>query len=275
MNINSENIVEQGRYRVKVLEKSLNILDLFDEKGTELTAAEINQRLGLNKSTTFRILKILEEADYLERTPDSHKYRLGFKLFRLGSFVEGNAEIQRLSHPFLEALKQECDETVHLVVLHRGEALYLDKIEGKKAIRVVSRVGMKLPAHCSGVGKVLLSSLPEENVKRIIRERGLKRFTQNTITDLPTLRIELARIKELGYAFDNEEIEVGLKCVAAPIKDSRGNVLAAISVSGPRDRFHDAEMSRILPMVLDAAERISACLIRKRLTSDVLRSEYA
>lgn len=264
-----------GQYRIKVLEKALDILDLFDNKSEELSAAEINQRLGLNKTTTFRILRILEESDYLERAPESLKFRLGFKLYRLGSLVEGNVEIQKLAHPFLEDLKDKCDETVHLVVLHSGEALYLDKIEGKKAIRVVSRVGMKLPAHCSGVGKVLLASLPEANVEKILRKRGLKRFTRNTISDLETLKKELARVRVQGYAIDNEEIEVGLKCVAAPIMDSRGEVIAAISISGPRDRFLESDIARLLPMVLNTSEQISNCLIQKQLTSDALRNAYA
>jgi len=258
-------------YKIKVLEKIIKILDLFDEKGKELTPTEIRESLGLNKSTVFRILNILVEASFLERDSVTSKYRLGFKLYYLGSLVEGRSEIKNLAHPFLEELKEKCDETVHLVVLDHGEAFYLDKLEGKKAIRVVSNVGWRLPVHCTGVGKVLLASLPEETVRNIIQEKSLKRFTNNTITDLETLKIELARIRKQGYAIDNEEIEVGLKCVAAPLKYSAGETIAAISVSGPKERFNGAEMKRLILLVKSTSERISDVLKKKHCDQEVLR----
>ncbi len=260
-----------SQYRIKVLEKTLKILDLFDEKGRELSAAQINDQLGLNKSTTFRILHQLEEAGYLERSPDSLKFRLGFKLHHLGSLVDGITEIRRLAHPVLEELTKACDETVHLVVLHRGEALYLDKIEGRRAIRVVSRVGMKLPAHCSGVGKILLASLPDGAVGKILKERGLHRFTANTITEREALGRELAGVREKGYAIDSEEIEVGLKCVAAPVRDGNGEVIAAISISGPKERFLGTDLERLIPLVKGAAEKISAALGKNHLSKGALR----
>lgn len=258
-------------YQIKVLCKVMKVLDLFDEKGKELTATEIHEILDLNKSTTFRILNILEERGYLERNPLTLKYRLGFKLYYLGSLVEGRAEIRNLAHPFLEELKEKCDETVHLVVLDHGEALYLDKLEGEKAIRVVSRVGWRLPAHCSGVGKALLASLEEDLVNDIIKEKGLKRFTNNTITDLETLKIELARIRKQVYAIDNEEIEVGLKCIAAPVKDGEDRVVAAISISGPKERFNGIEMKRLIPLIKSTSEQISSVLKKRHLNQEVLR----
>ncbi len=245
-----------GGYHIKVLDKALALLDLFEEPGASFTAAAIARRSGLNKTTVFRILTALEDADYLERSPGSLAYRLGFKLYRLGSLVEGNAAIERLARPFLEELKQKCDETVHLVVLHRGEALYLDKIEGRKAIRAVTRVGMKLPAHCSGVGKVLLAHLPRAEMEAVLRRHGLKRFTPNTITDPRRFDAELAAIRRRGYALDDEEIELGLECVAAPIRDAGGTVVAALSISGPKYRL-DQELERLAALVLRTAGRIS------------------
>jgi DNA-binding IclR family transcriptional regulator len=259
-------------YKVKVLEKTLKILDLFDEKGKELTPTEIRAALNLNKSAIFRILNILGEAGYLEKNSVTLKYRLGFKLYYLGSLVEGRSEIRNIAHPFLEELKEKCDETVHLVVLDHGEALYLDKLEGKKAIRVVSKVGWRLPAHCSGVGKVMLASLPDETVIKIIQEKGMERFTNNTITDIEALKVALARIRKQGYAIDNEEIEVGLKCIAAPLKYSKSEAIAAISISGPKERFNSAEMKRLIPLVKNASERISDVLKKKRHDQEVLRS---
>ena len=249
-----------NQYRIKVLEKALAVLELFDEQGTELTVTEISQRLGIHKTTAFRIVAVLDEANYLEKAHGSMKYRLGFKLLHLGSLVEGGTELKKRARPILEKLKQECDETVHLVILNKGEALYLDKIEGLKTVRVVSRVGMTLPAHCSGVGKVLLAYLPEDRVESIIRAKGLKRFTPNTITEREALRTELRRIRERGYALDNEEIEVGLKCVAAPISDGSGTVIGALSISGPAFRFDGKEAERLTAQALRAASRVSEAM---------------
>jgi len=258
-------------YQIKVLEKVIKILDLFDEKGKEITPTEIRESLNLNKSTVFRILNILEEANYLERDSVTSKYRLGFKLYYLGSLVQGRSEIKNLVHPFLEELKEKCDETVHLVVIDHGETFYLDKVEGEKTIRIVSKVGWRLPVNCTGVGKILLASLPEETLKDIIQEKGLKRFTSNTITDIETLKIELAQIRKQGYAIDNEEIEIGLKCIAAPLKYSAGETIASISISGPKERFNSTEMKRLIPLIKSTSERISDVLKKKHRDQEVFR----
>jgi DNA-binding IclR family transcriptional regulator len=253
-------IAATGRYRIKVLEKALAVLELFDEQGKELTVTEIGERLGIHKTTAFRIATVLDEANFLEKSPGSMRYRLGYKVFHLGSLVESGNELKRRARPILEDLKQECDETVHLVVLSKGEALYLDKIEGRKTVRVVSRVGMTLPAHCSGVGKVLLAHLPDDEVEGIVRSKGLKRFTPNTITERQALHAELRKIRERGYALDDEEIEIGLKCVAAPIEDASGTVIGALSISGPAFRFDGKEAERLTAHALRAATRVSEAM---------------
>lgn len=255
-------------YKIKVLEKLLRILELFDEKGKQLTASEIYQILGLNKSTVFRILNILEESSYLERDPITLRYRLGFKIYFLGSLVEGYSEIRKLAHPFLENLNKTCNETVQLVILDRGEAFYLDKLEGERPIRVVSKVGQRLPPHCVGVGKVLLASLPKEALDKIIRKKHLKQFTENTITDPNKLEIELARVREHGYAIDNEEIESGLKCLAVPLNDSEGKVIAAISIAAPKERFGNEVIDRLIPVLKNTSSEISKVFERKNLKQD-------
>lgn len=248
------------RYRIKVLEKALAVLELFADSPGDLTLTQIGQRLRLSKPTAFRIVNVLEEADYLERVPGSQGYRLGLKLHRLGSLVESTTALQKLAHPFLQEVAEKCGETVHLTVLNKGEALYLDKIEGNHSVRVVSRVGMRLPAHCSGVGKVLLAHLPQDEIDAIVRERGLPRLTPSTITDRQALADELRRIRARGYALDNEEIEIGLRCVAAPIRDAADRVVAAISISGPKFRFEDGERDKFISLVLRTSERISSAL---------------
>ncbi len=262
-----------ARYRIKVLEKTLAILDLIGGVTGGLTLAQLSDRLGISKPTAFRIVTVLEHADYLQRAPGSQGYQLGLKLHRLGSLVDAGAALRNLARPFLEELVDRCDDTVHLVVLDRGEALYLDKIEGKRSVRVVSRVGMRLPAHCSGVGKVLLAHADDDEVDAIVRERGLQRFTPNTITDRQALEAELLRIRACGYAIDNEEIELGLKCVAAPVSDEAGRVVAAISVSGPKFRFDD-RLEQFVSLVLRTSERISTALRNQLPPEERTRSRH-
>ncbi len=248
---------ENTKYSLKVLQKAMKILNLYDAKGKALSLTEINDLLSFNKASTFRIIKNLEGAGYLVRDPGSMKFKLGPKLFQLGSLAEPGSDIARIARPFLQKLNERCGETVHLATLLNGEALYLDKIEGKKTIRVITRTGTRLHAHCSGVGKVLLSGLSNEDLTRLINEKGLIRFTDNTITDVNVLTKELANIRRNGYAVDNEEVEVGLKCVAAPIRDSEGKIVAALSISAPTERFHTFREAYI-SSVSETAKEVTA-----------------
>jgi DNA-binding IclR family transcriptional regulator len=260
--------MEKGnKYDIKVLQKTFKILELFDEKGKELALTEINELLNLNKVSIFRIIKNLEHAGYLEKDPDTLKFKLGLRMYHIGSLAEPNSKIRRITRPFLEKLNEQCGETVHLAALHQGEALYLDKIEGKGTIRVITLIGTKLPAHCSGVGKTLLAALSEEDLEELIREKGLPRFTDNTITESNALKAELAKIRKQGYAIDNEEIEEGLKCAAAPLHDSEGNVVASISISVPKQRF-DKEVSTYISEVKKTAKIVSHFMRREGLIKD-------
>jgi DNA-binding IclR family transcriptional regulator len=247
------------KYRGRVLQKAFRLLELFSEEVPELTTAEITERLGYNKTTCFRLISNLEEDGYLDQDPDTHKYRLGMKLFFLGNLVRPYRYLKEVAKPLLERLNEQSGETVHLAVLHRGEALYVDKIESKRTVRVVvSQVGRKLPAHCSGVGKVLLAHLPTEQVKDIVAAKGLATFTQNTISTYDRLKQELANIVKHGFAYDNEEIEIGLKGAAAPVFVDK-HVVAALSVSVPRERF-DENRESLVHMVIDTAADLTLVL---------------
>eukprot|EP01022_Parablepharisma_sp_SALTPOND_P026750 TRINITY_DN64777_c0_g1_i1.p2 TRINITY_DN64777_c0_g1~~TRINITY_DN64777_c0_g1_i1.p2 ORF type:complete len:270 (-),score=96.34 TRINITY_DN64777_c0_g1_i1:452-1261(-) len=250
---------DQGKYRIKVLHKAFALLDLFNSDVEELSTPEITEQLGYTQTTVFRIIANLEEAGYLEKNRDSGKYRLGIKLFLLGSRVKPYRYLKSAAKPLLEKLNHQTGETVHLAVLHKYQVLYLDKIESSQTVRVVvSQVGHKLPAHCSGVGKVLLANLPQDEVKEAVEESGLPSFTRNTITTWNQLKVELENTRERGFAVDNEEIELGLTCVAAPVfVDNR--VVAALSVSVPKERFEKASQS-LTDLVVQTARELSDVL---------------
>lgn len=257
--MNSSKNSTSEKYRIKVLQKAFRVLDLFSEEVPELSVAEISERLGYNKTTCFRLVSNLEEQGFLDPDPKSNRYRLGMRLFFLGNLVKPYRYLKNAAKPLLERLNDQSGETVHLAVLHRGEALYLDKIESKRTVRVViSQVGRKLPAHCSGVGKVLLAYLPAGQVKEIVAEKGLASFTEHTITTYEELKSELSRVAQQGFAYDNEEIEIGLKCAAAPVF-FENRVIAALSVSVPRERF-DANREGLVRMVIQTAQELTQIL---------------
>lgn len=246
--------------QVRSVAKALTILDLLAGNGREMTLAEIAREVGLAKSTAHGLLATLKGFGYVEQAASDGKYRLGIRLFELGSAVANSWDVRRLSAPHIERLVEEFGETTHLAVLDQGRVLYIDKRESSRSIRIVSQIGARLPAHCSGVGKVLLAHLPADKVRSIIASRGLPSYTRNTITDPQRLEDELAQIRQRGYAVDNEEIMDGLCCVAAPVRDHTGRVCAGISVSGPAVRLTGERFGVAVDLVTGAAAAISADL---------------
>lgn len=245
---------------IQSIDRALNILECFSSGSQELGVTEISKLLGLHKSTAHGILITLEQRRYLEQNPETGKYKLGLKLFELGNLVQDGMDLKLIAGPFLQRLVEEHGETVHLVIMDQGEAVYIDKRESPQSMRIVSQVGKRLPCHCTGVGKTLLAFLPEETLDAIIREKGLPRFTGNTITDPAVLKEHLRQVRRQGYAIDDQEITEGLRCVAAPIRNHTGNVVAAMSVAGPSIRMGPEKIGSIITSVTQAAEELSAKL---------------
>lgn len=255
--MNKKDSKSESKYQIKVLNKVFRLLDLFNnDVDEELTVPEITERLGYNQPTVFRIISNLEEEGYLDKDQAAGKYRLGMKLYFLGNRVKPYRFLKTTARPLLSMLNQKTGETVHLAVLHRYQVLYLDKIEGNHSLRVVvSQVGSKLPAHCSGVGKVLLSNLTQDELKEVVNVTGLPAFTGNTITSMSRLQKEIDKIRKQGFGIDNEEIELGLSCVAAPVF-AEGQLVAALSVSLPKERF-DRTYESLSHMVVQTAKDLS------------------
>lgn len=257
-------MVKEATYTIKVLEKVFNILALYDDKQKKFTNQEISDLLGYNKSSTYRIIRNLEKVAYLERIPGTQYYKLGFGLYYIGTNSESYGPLLTAARPLLVRLNDSCGETVHLAVLHQGQPLYIDKIESsKRVLQIRSRVGSKLPGHCSGVGKLLLSFLGEKKRTEVIEEWGLAKFTENTIIDAAVLVKEFEKIRQQGYSIDNEEIEYGLKCIAAPIFDSGRNVIAAASISTTKERF-DSDFDNLKSMILETTKEIGLQYEEKR-----------
>jgi DNA-binding IclR family transcriptional regulator len=244
-------------YRVQVLDRVLGILETLSSEDSELTLVELCDHLGLHKSTVHRLLMVLEQYRFIEKTPQNGKYRLGLKLFELGSKAVAHLDIRERARPFLERLVFETGETAHMCILDHGEALCVEKVEASRTVRVPTTVGQRHPVHCTAVGKALIAFLTDEDIEYHIKGHGLRAYTRNTITTPAQLRNELRLVRERGYATDRGEVEDGLNCLGAPVRDYSGKVVAAISIAGPAFRLTDKIISVSAQLVVEAADQLS------------------
>lgn len=245
------------RYRIHVIDRAAQILDCFGFDHQELSVSEIGAKTHLHRSTAHRILMALEYNDLIQQNPENGKYRLGIKLFRLGHQAASHLNLREICRPFLTRVMEKTKETVHLAVLDEDQVLYLDKVEGPHALRMPSRVGRRIPTYCTSLGKAMLSCLDDQEVKNVLRVQVLRPYTVNTVKTLNQLLTDLRMIRKRGYSVDNEEIEIGLRCVGAPIKDYSGAMVGAISVAAPSARLSSQKISTIGRLVVATAEEIS------------------
>src|SRR2546421_3914390 len=233
---------------------ALQILKAFTPEHPEWGVRELSGHLGWARSTTHVLLSTLAGEGFLKQSPD-RRYRLGWTIFELGSVFLSGLELREVALPVMRRLNQRFNEAVHVAVLDRGEAVYVEKVASAKSMPLFTRMGLRYPAHCTGVGKVLLAHAPE----MVLRDISLVPFTPHTIIDPQTFNQELKCIRDVGVAYDREESLIGLSCVAAPIYDFTGEVIAALSISLPTVRFLPAESS------LTEAVKAAACEISRSL----------
>ena len=249
---------EKSDYIVQTVIHALDILEQFHDNVDELGVTDLSKRLRLHKNNVFRLLATLESRGYIEQNRVTENYRLGLKTLELGQTFIRQMGLLRQSRPVLESLVRECNETTYVAILKEFHIVYLDVVETDLTVRVVPRVGARLPAYCTAAGKVQLAYMTDEELENYLPSKELKRYTPNTITDKDDLKRHLKDIAEQGYALDNEELDVGVKCVGAPIRDYTRRIVGAVSISGPSMRFLDERMNNeLIPLVKRAAEEIS------------------
>lgn len=261
MDISRSNNRSKPSNLVQTIERVSLILDILGNSPHGISVGELSEKTGLPKGTTHRLLTSTAYFDLVRQDPTTKKYHLGFKLVELGNRLLSQLDFRTEARPFLKELAERTKETVHMVILDRNEGLYVDKVDAAEhasGLRMVSSLGSRIPAHCSAVGKVLLASLSEESLLHIVKDKGLPRRTENTITEFEELKKHLQLIREQGYGFDDEENEKGIQCVGAPIIDQRGKVLAAISISVPTIRVDKTALQTTLKNhVTETAIKIS------------------
>lgn len=216
---------------VQTVQRAFSVLELLLDE-SDLNATEIANTLELNVTTTHRILRQLETLNYVQRDARTKEYRLGLKCLELGGAVLNQMSLPDVARPHLHSLAKQTGETVHLMIPDQGQGVYIAKVESKRSIKMVSRVGRRSHLHCTALGKALLAHMPEEAVDEIIAQHGLPRFTSKTLTNSMSLKGELLQVRQRGYAIDDEEEEIGVRCIGAAVFDHQGVAAAAVSVAG-------------------------------------------
>jgi len=244
------------RYQINSLQRGLTLLNLFAGVEANLNFAQIAELSRLPPSTLHRFLINLQSAGYIS-CDESGNYRLGVSCVFLGQAAIGAIDIRSLARPHLRELNQRTRETVHLTVRNGTSAVYVEKIDSPEPLRIHSRIGAPVPLHCTAVGKVLLAILPEGERTQLLEQLELTRHTVNTHGNLKELQAELQRIRKNGYAFDLEEHEPHVRCVAAPVWDHTGTIHAAVSVTGPAVRMTMARLRELAPWIQEAGMTIS------------------
>lgn len=245
---------------VVALRRGLAILDAYSGGQDELGVNEIARALDMHKSTVSRLCSTLEQAGYLARDTVTDKYRLGARIRQLTGVSSHDVELRTAARDILRQLVETSGETVTMVIREGIDITTIEVVESPSIVRMQARVGARTQVHASAGAKAVLAWLPEEELSAIIDAWPLARLTPNTIIHKDELIARLASIRELGYSIDNEEIEIGLRCVGAPVRDHSGEVIAAVAISAPRFRLLEDDLDRFGAMVQQAADAISARL---------------
>ncbi|MDR7870472.1 MAG: IclR family transcriptional regulator [Tissierellaceae bacterium] len=242
--------------RVQAIDRAIKILDCFNEDRRELRLSEISDMLDINKSTVHGIISTLKFHGLIDQDEETQKYRLGLHLMRLGDIVSNSLDIRSITSPVIDKVCKELQETVHIGTLDDMEVVYINKQESNQSMRIFTTIGARNPAYCTGVGKSMLAYLDEEILMNKLPDK-LNSITPKTITDKNELLQNLTKVKLDGYAFDDEENNIGLTCVAAPIFDHSGRAKYGISVSGPTIRMTYEKINNSIKVVKEAAMEIS------------------
>ncbi len=248
-----------GRERLSSVATAIRLLKAFSEDDDELGISELSRRLGLAKSTVHRLAVTLVSEGLLEQDRDNGKYHLGIALFRLGALVRRRMNVSNEARPYLYDLREKINETVHLAILDGSEIMYVYNLESTQAIRMRSDIGVRKPAYCTAEGQAILAFQPAEVIERVVAA-GLAPRTPKTLTAADKFIKALGVVRQRGCAIEDEESELGMVCIAAPIRDDSGDVVAAVGIAGPLMRLSKKSIAAFLPLVIATADLVSVRL---------------
>jgi IclR family transcriptional regulator, acetate operon repressor len=252
-------IVAEPAGSVQAIDRGLAVLGII--AGSDgLTLTDLAQRAGLAPSTAHRILASLEGHQFVFHDEERGLWLIGVGAFEVGSAFLRNRRLAGIGRVVMHSLMERTGETVNLGIEDAGEVVFISQVESHSALRAFFRAGSRAPIHASGVGKTLMAEMPEARVNEILYKRGLAKFTERTLVVPAELKAELAEIARRGWGVDDEERNLGMRCVAAPVFNEYGEAIAGISVSGPTVRITPERASELGPLVKRAAEEITASI---------------
>lgn len=252
-------ISENDKYRIKSLDKAISILELMAVQRRQLTLTEIAQGLKMGKGTAHRVLNTLKTRKFIQQDAGTKKYGFGIRAFDLGSNVRKDTHLKTLLLPKLRHLAAQCRESVNAAVLEYDEIVYIIHLESEETLRFFTHEGIRLPAHCTAMGKILLSSLPTEVLARMYADpEKLKGRTKYSTSSFEQLMKTLSEARKKDLAYDREECYPGVCCLAAPIRDYKGDIIVAISISAPKIRMGKERITDLATLLQKSAEEISA-----------------
>ncbi len=236
---------------IQSLARGLKILEILCESSSGVSVTELAERLGLDKGSASRLVGTLANYSYAEKDPISRRYSLGPQVVTLSRSLLAKLPLREVAKPYLRELMEKSGECAHVAIPSQGKVLYIDQVESAASLRVNAEVGSLSPLHCTALGKAILA------FSRIPIPQKLERFTENTLTDTDTLRKNLEWVREQGYALDDEEFDLGVRCIAAPVFDYREKVIGSIGISGPVTRMTPRAMTRFAGLVIEVSQALS------------------
>jgi IclR family KDG regulon transcriptional repressor len=245
--------------RLSSVGTAIQLLKAFSEEQVDIGISELSRRLGVAKSTVHRLAATLAAEGLLEQDRESEKYRLGIALFRLGALVRRRMDISSQGRPYIYELREKTNETVHLAILDGTEIMYVYNLESTQAIRMRSDLGVRKPAYCTAEGQAILAFQPQPVIDAVIAQ-GLSPRTPQTITDPAELIKALAVVRQRGCAIEDEESEIGMRGISAPIRNDAGDVVAAVGLAGPATRLSKKAIAAFVPHVIETADLVSSRL---------------
>jgi DNA-binding IclR family transcriptional regulator len=251
---------ESDRGRVQSVDRALDIMEALAGAGRGIGIVDLSARVGLHASTVHRLLATLVARGYARQSPQSQRYSLGTRVLQLGRSFHDRSDLRQEAHRYLQQLTEISGETANLVMRDDDEVVYIDQVQSPHLVRMFAEIGRRVPLHSTAGGKAILASWDRAELHRLVAEKGLPGKTKYTITSLGDLELALGEVRRSGYAIDDQEQEEGVRCVAGPVGDQTGDVVAALSLSGPITRMTRSRIAELGALVVRVCGELSAAL---------------
>lgn len=239
------------------ISRVFRVIEYMAEANGWVSLRAMSRKFKFNEASLFRVLDSLKEIGYVRQNPQNMQYQLTLKIAGISAQLLGNVRLREISHPFLKRLTSSTNETTHLAILDGSEFVYIDKVDNTQAMQMRSRIGQRGMLHCTAVGKAMLAQIPDRDLPGLIESLNLKPLTEHTLADAKGFQDHLKQVRESGYALDNEENEIGIRCVGAPIFNHEDELAGALSISGWTISMTPERMPKLAKELLEVCEEIS------------------